>query len=170
MAINDLVPWKRGRAVSRAGEDSDPFLSLHRQMNRLFDDMARDFGMNSLLAVPRTSLLGTGLASSGWPALDVHDGENEVKIVAELPGLEEKDVELSIHDGMLTIKGEKKAAEKNAHYSERWYGSFERAITLGEDVDPDKVSATFKNGVLTVTFGKRPVPERKTKHIPINHG
>jgi HSP20 family protein len=71
---------------------------------------------------------------------------------------------------MLTIKGEKKSESDNAWYSERWHGRFQRALPLGSDVDPDKVSAAFKNGVLTVTLGKRPEAQREVKRIPISNG
>jgi HSP20 family protein len=88
-------------------------------------------------------------------------------VVAELPGMEEKDVELTLRDGVLTLKGEKQAETNGSVYSERWHGSFQRSIDLGPDVDPDKVRASFKNGVLTVTLGKRPEAQAQVKRIPI---
>jgi HSP20 family protein len=81
--------------------------------------------------------------------------------------MEEKDVELSLRDGVLTLKGEKQAETNGSVYSERWHGSFQRSIDLGPDVDPDKVTASFKNGVLTVTLGKRPEAQSQVKRIPI---
>jgi HSP20 family protein len=71
---------------------------------------------------------------------------------------------------MLTIKGEKKSENQNAVYSERWQGRFERTVRLGPDVDPDQVSANFKNGVLTVTAGKRPQGQRQTRRIEVKSG
>jgi len=88
-------------------------------------------------------------------------------VVAELPGMDEKDLDVSLHDGMLTLKGEKKSESNTAVYSERWHGQFQRSLPIGPDVDPDKVSASFKNGVLTVTLAKRPEAQRQVKRIPI---
>jgi len=88
-------------------------------------------------------------------------------VVAELPGLSEKDVKITLHNGMLTLKGEKKSESSNASYTERWHGQFQRTLSLGPDVDPDKVNASFKNGVLTVTLGKRPEAQRQVKRIPV---
>jgi HSP20 family protein len=90
--------------------------------------------------------------------------------VAELPGLEEKDIDLSLRDGVLTIKGEKSRETNGAIYSERWHGQFARAIDLGPDVDPDKVKASFDKGVLTVTLEKRPDARSGTRKININRG
>jgi len=93
----------------------------------------------------------------------------EVKVTAELPGLEEKDVELLLQDGVLTIKGEKSSSNDNAHYSERWHGRFQRAIQVGPSVDPEKVTAAFKNGVLSVTLAKRAEAQSTAKRIPIGN-
>jgi HSP20 family protein len=105
----------------------------------------------------------------GWPRVEVGENNNEVKVVAELPGMEQKDVEVSLHDGVLTLKGEKKSESDNALYSERWHGQFQRSPQLGPDVDPDKVNASFKNGVLAVTLAKRPEAQSQVKRIPINN-
>jgi HSP20 family protein len=92
-----------------------------------------------------------------------------VKVTAELPGLDEKDVQVELANGVLSIKGEKKTEteDKERRFSERYYGRFERRIPV-EDVDEDKVSAAFKNGVLTVTMAKLPQAESKVKRIAIN--
>jgi HSP20 family protein len=82
--------------------------------------------------------------------------------------MEQKDIELTLHEGMLTLKGEKKSEINGAVYSERRHGQFERTVRLGPDVDPDKVKTEFKNGVLTVTAGKRPEAQRQVKRIAIN--
>ena len=160
MTMKDLIPWGRNRnaLVPSQSEETSPFLALHREMNRLFDDFFRGFDL------PLASRLGL---SSGWPHVEVSEAEKEIKVVAELPGMEEKDVELSLRDGVLTLKGEKQAETNGSVYSERWHGSFQRSIDLGPDVDPDKVTASFKNGVLTVTLGKRPEAQSQVKRIPI---
>ena len=99
--------------------------------------------------------------------MEVSETEQEVKVVAELPGLEEKDLEVTLHDGVLTLGGEKKGEGSGAVYSERWHGRFQRSLQLGPDVDPDKVAASFRNGVLTVTVARRPEAQRQVKRIPI---
>src|SRR5260221_5873369 len=160
MTMKDLIPWGRNRnaLVHSQSEEASPFLALHREMSRLFDDFSRGFDL------PLASRLGW---SNGRPHVEVSETEKEVKVVAELPGMEEKDVELTLRDGVLTLKGEKQAETNGSVYSERWHGSFQRLIDLGPDVDPDKVTASFKNGVLTVTIGKRPEAQRHVKRIPI---
>jgi HSP20 family protein len=92
-----------------------------------------------------------------------------MKVTAELPGLEEKDVELELANGVLAIKGEKKTEteDKDRLFSERYYGRFERRIPV-EDIDEDKVSASFRNGVLTVTLPKTAQAQRQVKRIAIS--
>ena len=127
-------------------------------MNQILDDFSRGFGV---------SVPGSFGRSGTWPHVEVSETENEVKVVAELPGMEQKDVDLSMHDGVMTIKGEKKAEATGTHYSERWHGRFQRSLQLGPDVDPVKVSASFRNGELTVVIAKRPDGQRQVKRIPI---
>jgi HSP20 family protein len=107
--------------------------------------------------------------SIGWPNIEVSETDKGVKVTAELPGLEEKDVDVELANGVLAIKGEKKTEteDKNRRFSERYYGRFERRIPI-KDVDEDKVLASFKNGVLTVTMPKLPQAESKVKRIAIN--
>jgi HSP20 family protein len=167
MSVRDLIPWGRERTPSvRGGEVMDSFLSLHREMNRLFDDMFRGFEGR----LPSVGFGGTGLG--GWPHTDVIETEKEYRVTAELPGLEEKDIDLTVQDGVLTLKGEKRMEHESegARYSERYYGRFQRSIAVGADVDEDKVSASFKNGVLTVVLPKSPEAEGKVKRIPVNSG
>jgi HSP20 family protein len=101
--------------------------------------------------------------------VEVSETEKEVKVVAELPGMEEKDVNVELRDGVLTISGEKKSEteDKECRFSERYYGRFERSIPVDE-VDQDKVAASFKNGVLTVALPKSPAAQKKVKRIAIN--
>jgi HSP20 family protein len=105
----------------------------------------------------------------GWPNIEVSETDKDVRVMAELPGLEEKDVQLELANGTLSIKGEKKTEteDKDRRFSERYYGHFERRIPV-EDVDEDKVSASFKNGVLTVTMPKAPQAQSKVRRIAIN--
>jgi HSP20 family protein len=164
MAFADLIPWGRNRpmttATARFGEENDAFAALSRDMNRLLDDFTRGFGVS----VP------TGFGASGtWPHVEVIETEKEVKVVAELPGMEQNDIDLSLHDGMLTLKGEKKSESNGAHYSERWHGKFQRSLQVGPDLDPERVEASFRNGVLTVTLAKCPEAQRQVKRIPISN-
>ena len=160
MAITDLIPWGRNNrpVAPRIGEETDPFLALSRNMNQILDDFTRGFGVSLPASLGR---------SVTWPHLDVSETENEVKVVVELPGMEQNEFDLSMHDGMLTIKGEKKSETNGMHHSERWHGRFQRSLQLGPDVDPDKVSASFRNGELTVVVAKRPDAQRQVKRIPI---
>jgi HSP20 family protein len=166
MNMRDLIPWTRNRNLPAPtqSESANPFLALHREMNRIFDDFARSFDL------PALSGGWWNGWSSGWPHVEVSETDDDVRVVAELPGLDAKDVEVTLHDGMLTLKGEKKAENQGTLYSERWQGRFQRSMQLGPDVDPDKVNAAFKNGVLTVTIAKRPEAQRQTKRIPITAG
>src|SRR5215211_3835386 len=132
-------------------------------MNRLFDDMLRNFDVAPF--GPDRSLD----RAMGWPNIEVSETDKEVKVIAEVPGLEEKDVEVELANGALAIRGEKKTEteDKDRRFSERYYGRFERRIPVDE-VEQDKVSASFKNGVLTVTLPKSPAAQQKVKRIAIN--
>src|SRR5881392_1031160 len=107
---------------------------------------------------------------SGWtPALDLYQSNDNVVAVVELPGMRKEDIEISLHDGMLTIAGERKSETpggERAERSERYIGKFRRSITLPTRVDANKVSATYKDGILTVTLPK--AEEAKPKQIQIN--
>jgi len=165
MAVRDLIPWNnRGRDVTvRRGEEINPFLTLHREMNRAFDDVLRSFNVMPF----GSDRLFDG--TMGWPQIEISETDKEVKVNAELPGLEEKDVEVELGKGVLAIRGEKKTeTEDNERlFSERYYGRFERRIPINE-VDQDKVAASFKNGVLTVTLPKSPDAQQNVKRIAIN--
>jgi HSP20 family protein len=163
MGIKDLIPWNNGGrevAISR-GADVNPFFTLHREMNRMFDDVFRGFDL-----APFGS--ARGMSGLGWPQIDIDETDKEVRITAELPGLNEKDVRLEIANGVLAISGEKKSEseDKARRFSERYYGRFERRIPL-EDVDEEKVSATFKNGILTITVPKS-AETKNVRRIAIN--
>jgi HSP20 family protein len=160
MAIRDLIPWKN-QQLATTGEAYDPFLTLHREMNRLFDDAFRGFGNFG-----RVGSLMEGQFS--WPRIELGETEKAVTVSAELPGMNEKDVQLEIANGVLSIRGEKKSETDNGgRYSERYYGSFERRIPL-EGVQEDKAEANFRNGVLTVSLPKTEQAAESVKRIAIN--
>lgn len=166
MAMRDLIPWARSRELLPdfwRDERMSPFVTLHREMNRLMDDMLRSFSSAPL------DLTRADFVSAAWPKVEVTEGEKEIKVFAELPGFEEKDVELVFRDGNLIIRGEAKCAteEKERQWSERFYGRFERQVPVGVDIDEDKIEATFKNGVLTVVCPKSERAQA-AKRIAIN--
>lgn len=163
MGIRDLVPWTKGRQLSTGQEAFDPFLTLHREMNRLFEDAFRGFGPFGRGGAPLME------GQFGWPRLELSETDNALTVSAELPGLGEKDVQVEIANGVLSIRGEKKAerSDGSKFFSERYYGSFERQIPL-EGVEEDKAQAEFKNGILTVTLPKSEQSNRDVKRIAIN--
>jgi HSP20 family protein len=154
-----LRPFSRGRTEVATAED-DPFGNFRREMDRLFDSFGRDFGW------PATSR-GGAMA----PSIDVSETDNEVRIEAELPGVDQEDVEVVVTDNVLTIKGEKKSAKeekkKDYHLVERSYGGFARSISLPFAAEADKAKASFKNGVLTITLPKPPEVKAKAKKIAV---
>jgi HSP20 family protein len=147
-----LVPWRNNnkpQMPATRDEFFDPLVTFRREMDRMFDDF---FGVSGLRQ-----------AQSGWqaltPAVDIDENDKEIVISAELPGVTEKDVEVSLAGDILTIKGEKRSQheEKNGNgtYMERRFGSFSRSIRLPFEAGDEQVDARFSNGVLTVRV---PIP------------
>lgn len=143
-----------------------PFLTLHREMNRLFDDVFNRFDSGMPSFVGRAS----ALSGWSWPSIEVNATDNEIRVSAELPGMDEKDVELLINEGVLTIRGEKKsgAEDQGRRFSEHHYGRFERSIALPFELKEDRAEASFKNGVLTVVLPKSAKARESAKRIAIN--
>ena len=147
MNLRSLIPSGSGGA--QATQIVNPFGFLHREIDRLFDDLTR--GTLEAAGPAQVNLV---------PSMDVNETDTEIVITAEMPGLERKDVDISIEDDVLTIRGEKKIEtkkddkDKNYHISERSYGMFYRALQLPPGVDPSKVQATVSNGVLKITIPK----------------
>ena len=160
MANRELTPWTGGRGLAPFGRD--PFTSFRHEMDRLFDDFFAP-------AEPR-SFGGNGGALLR-PSVDVAETEQAYTVTAELPGLEQKDVELNLRDNALILSGEKRQESHDENggrtYTERSFGRFERVIPLPEEVDADRVEANFKNGVLKVTLPKNPKAQDKTRRIEI---
>lgn len=138
----------------------DRWSGLREELNTLFE-------MPFLATAART-----GQLFSGWsPALDLYQNNDNLVAVIELPGMRKEDIEISLHDDTLTIGGERKrenAEGEKAERSERYVGTFRRSITLPTRVDANKVNATYKDGVLTVTLAK--AEEAKPKQIQVNIG
>ena len=125
--------------------------------------------LNSLFDVPFLSNVNRQNLFSGWsPALDLYQNNDNLVAVVELPGMRKEDIEISVHDGTLSIAGERKSSHSNgeqAERSERYVGSFRRTISLPARVDGSKVSATYRDGILTVTLPK--AEEAKPKRINV---
>jgi HSP20 family protein len=173
MNFRDLVPWNRNSGNQVPGffreEDRNPFLPLHREMNRLFDDAFRSF---DALRPFDHGLPPLGTLSSfnvGWPNVEISETDKEIKVTAEIPGLEDKDVEILLDDGLLTLKGEKRSEteDKDRQFSERYYGRFERRIPVGTEIVQDKIDARFRNGVLSLVLPKSEKAQSQVKRIEI---
>jgi HSP20 family protein len=146
----------------------DPFSAMRAEMDRVFDSfLGRGFGRFPTVweSAGRDAVV---------PSIDVRETETEFVIEAELPGMEEKDVSVTLNNGVLTLKGEKKSEREEKkddyHLMERSYGSFQRSFQLADAVDGDKVKANFDKGVLKITMPKRPEAAKAEKRIPIGKG
>ncbi|HXY35300.1 MAG TPA: Hsp20/alpha crystallin family protein [Planctomycetaceae bacterium] len=153
MRIRELVPWRhreREQELSRRGEIHDPFTAMERQMRRYFDDFFEGFDL-----APFGKEWQEGTLT---PKVDVAETNDAVHVTADLPGLTENDIEVTLSEGHLHIRGEKHAEKedknKNYHRIERTYGSFQRSIALPAEVNSEKVDASFKNGVLSIVLPK----------------
>lgn len=150
MVNKSVVPVSQDRTVAR--RETNPFSVLQHEIDRLFDGFSRNFAPLAAYAFV--------------PNLDVAETDKEIEITAELPGLEEKDVQLSVADNVLTIRGEKKSQreekEKDYHLIERNYGSFLRTVELPSGVNLDNIKATIAKGILKVIVQK-PAPSQSKK-------
>ena len=148
-----------------------PFEALHREIDRLFDDFGGGFWRSPFRRSVFEPFWRRELSWETAPAMDIAETEKAYEITAELPGMSESDVEVVASNGGLTIKGEKKEEKeekkKDYYLSERRYGSFERRMQIPEGVDADKIEATFKKGVLTVTLPKTVQAQKPEKKISV---
>ena len=151
-----VVRW---RPVNQSVMRWDPFEEggdLQSEMNRMFDGF---FGRSL-----------TGLDRVWAPAVDMFETKDDLMVRAELPGMTEKDVELSITGDVLTLRGERNAAadgQESVHRNERWYGKFERSLTLPIPIQADKVKATYRDGVLTIQLPKAEEVKPRTIKIDV---
>ena len=165
MPITDLIPWKKKEPDQdeTGGElelRQEPFAAMQQQMNRMFDGFFQGTGLEPF-----------GAFQEGWdafsPRVDVVETEKEIKVSVELPGMEEKDIDVALAQRSLTISGEKRheKREKGHNYvrSERSYGSFKRSISLSSEVDAGKADAAFRNGVLTVMLPRKENAETRKR-------
>jgi HSP20 family protein len=149
------------------GRDRNGLGSLFREIERTFDDFSR-----------RPTLAGFGGFGDGMgmPKIDVAEGKDGIDVTAELPGVDEKDIDVTLADGMLTIRGEKRSErdetnkEKNWQVVERSFGSFSRTIELPYDAESEKIAAKFDKGVLHIHIPKPAAIAKKEKKIEIRKG
>ena len=147
----------------------DPFAEMRADMDRVFNSfLGRSFfGRSPWLSRTEPTSLAT-------PNLDVRENENQFVFEADLPGIDDKDVEVVVRDGVLTLKGEKKAERDEKkdtyHLVERSYGRFERSFQLPDSADQEKIKAEFDKGVLRIIVPKRPEAAKTQKKIPIGKG
>ena len=158
MVFKDLL--SKNMPVKRE-EYSNPLSRLQNEMNLVFDRFFDDFHLSPFQDRELT----------GLPKIDIKETKKEVLVSAELPGLEAKDLDISITDDVLTLRGEKKQEQKreeeNYYHMECTYGAFNRSIPLPSEVESDNVKAEFKNGILKIRLIKKPEEHRKSKKIEI---
>jgi HSP20 family protein len=169
MRVTDLIPWKHGRGSQPAPRtEQDPVTMLQQDVNRAVGDFLRMFN------TPFAGWPGALAASQTGMQVDVSETDKEVKIAAELPGIDEKDIDVRVTDDMVAIRGEKKADReaKDRGYvlRERSFGVVERAVPLPDGVDANAAKATFKSGVVTITIPKTKRAQSEAKRISVRSG
>lgn len=182
MRMDKLAPWnwfnrEEGQESTRfpvrrkesTGHVGHPLIQIHNEIDRMFDEFFSGFGFRDRESGDMwDSLIPSGLIK---PNLDISESDNEYSIAVELPGVDEKNVELELVDNSLRIKGEKKREtekkDKNYHCVERSYGTFQRVLALPEDADRDGIQADYKNGIMTISIPRKPELKPETRKIDI---
>lgn len=171
--VAENIPIKRdGSAAIRTNSPFDSFMQLHREMDRLFDDAFCSFGASTLnhrgdhIFEPLKTF-----NSTFKPSTDVSEQEGQYQITVDIPGMNEDDISIEVKDRVLTIKGEKETSVENDDRTfyrvERQYGSFQRTLALPDDALADDISASLKEGVLTLSVPRKASPNSEVKRIPI---
>lgn len=161
-----VIPWRWGNRGVSTGREAEgyPVDAFQREMNRLFEDFFKGFGVR-----PAAEDMGSLVGFS--PQVNMTEDEKSIQVSAELPGLDEKDIEISLTKDSLTIKGEKKEEaehkDRETYFMERSFGSFTRVIPIPKDVDTEKSEASFKKGVLTISLPKLEKETQTHKKIRI---
>lgn len=161
-----MLPVRRQETQTRY---TDPFSQIRQEIDRIFESAFSGFGFPSI-GFGREL---TPMAQSDWlrPTLDIGASDKDYTISVELPGVDEKDVQLELTNDSLKIKGEKKQQkeekEKNYYRMERSYGSFQRVLSLPEDVDKDNIKAVYKNGIMNITIPRKAAPKSEIRQIEI---
>ncbi len=164
MALREMMPWRKHH-LSHGREEENSFQALQRDMNRMMERFQRRFGWGDLAP-------GEDLWEGFFPTVDVSENETEIRVTAEIPGIDEKDLDLTLSGGNLVIRGEKKSEkeEKEEHYyhKESSYGAFHRVIPLPAEVEEDKIEATYRKGVLKIRLPKSEQAQKSRKKIEIH--
>lgn len=151
--FKSLIPWNKK-------ESEHPIVSFREKMDNLFEDFFSNFQNMSFWPMPFEK-------SDFLPRIDVSESEKEIHVTAELPGMTDKDIEITLENNVLMVKGEKKQEEerkeRNYYHVERRYGSFYRSIPIPAEVDTEKIDASFKNGVLNIVVPKKDAEKKATK-------
>lgn len=165
MANRHITPWQHKRSSDLdVRRETDPILSLKIEMNRMFESFfEQPFGLRSM---------------EDWkgfaPSIDVYETEKEIMVDAELPGMDEKDIEITLGNNILTISGKRESEEtekgKSFYRHELSYGSFKRSIQLPDEVDEDKIDATYSKGILKIVLPKSEQSVSQRKKIVIKKG
>jgi HSP20 family protein len=168
------VPVEVKKAPPAQTNLPDIFQSFRGEMDRLFDRFSGGFGFPSLRRMFDIEPMWRSSTGFSVPAIDLSEDDKAYKISAELPGIDAKDIDVSVSGDMLVLKGEKRQEkeekDKNYHFSERTYGSFQRAFELPSTVDRNKVAADFSKGVLTITLPKTTEAQKPVKKIAVKSG
>lgn len=149
---------------------ADPFQAFRAEMDKLAETFFGRRTMPTMPSMPAWGMMTDGLV---MPSIDLKEDDGSVVLTAELPGMSEKDLDVEVKNGVLTLKGEKQHAyddkKDDVQIMERRYGRVQRSLRLPESVDPNKISAKFDNGVLTITMPKKPEAAPEAKKISITH-
>jgi HSP20 family protein len=164
MQTRHLLPFGFARSRDMTPAERDPFRALRREMDRMFEDFSRGLPFGPTAE-------GEGFAVA--PRIDVSETDSEMLVSAELPGMKEDEIDVTLAGNMLSISGEKKSEQERKaedyHVMERSFGRFSRALPVPFDADPDQVKASFKDGVLTVKIPKPAEEKGKSRKIAIEH-
>ncbi|SFF30583.1 HSP20 family protein [Fontimonas thermophila] len=175
--LSKWAPWNwlrreqeaRPLPVRRGGKEVTPLWRVHDEIDRVFDDFFRGFGLPSLWSMEDWPRLESPAILR--PQIDISESKSGYEITVEVPGVEQNDLELSVHDGVLTIRGEKRQDKREEsdryHRIERSYGAFQRELNLPSDADADRIEASFRNGVVRIKVPRRADAQSSGRRIPI---
>ena len=177
MSLKELAPWRWG-GLRRWDEEDRPYESffremdsLHKEMDRLFEEFWKGSGRHSMMAAPWRSMLSTGMHGGVIPSIDLTEDEKAFHIQVELPGMDKDDVDITLANGLLTVRGEKKREDeekgKDFYRKERSFGSFSRSLPIPAEVDESKIDASFTKGVLYIELPKSEEAQKKVTHIDV---
>ncbi len=161
MELNDLVPFRNRRRRATRSTHLSPFERMHEEMDRLFDDFLPQFNV------------GRDLESSvgALGSIDLSETDDALEVKADLPGMQEEDIDVTLRNGSLVISGEREheseEKKKNYYRAERAYGAFTRSVKLPCEVDEERIDAKFKKGVLTIHLPKSPAAKENQRKIEI---